>query len=267
MRFLPSAPATRLMPTSITVAPGLIQSPRTISGRPTAANRMSARRQTAGRSRVFECATVTVAFSASRSCDQRLADDVGAADHHGLHAFERAVHGLRQHDAAERRAGRRAPAARSRAARHSSDGSRRRPCRDRPRCSTLLAVDLLRQRKLHQDAVHRRIGVELLRPAPADRSRTRFPAGGDRTIACRLRPSASTCCAHRRRSPDFRRPARPRGPARALRCGDAPRSGCDRLAVDDPCACAPVFRPSDRRCRSMIRAVMVRSRLASLGPG
>ena len=67
MRFLPSAPLTRLMPTSITVAPGLIQSPRTISGRPTAANSRSARRATAGRSRVFECATVTVAFSASSS--------------------------------------------------------------------------------------------------------------------------------------------------------------------------------------------------------
>src|SRR5882724_12986679 len=34
---LPLAPGTRLMPTSITVAPGLIQSPRTISGRPIAA--------------------------------------------------------------------------------------------------------------------------------------------------------------------------------------------------------------------------------------
>ena len=39
------ASGTRLMPTSITVAPGLIQSPRTISGRPMAANSRSARRQ------------------------------------------------------------------------------------------------------------------------------------------------------------------------------------------------------------------------------
>ena len=36
-RVLPWSPGMRLMPTSITVAPGLIQSPRTISGRPTAA--------------------------------------------------------------------------------------------------------------------------------------------------------------------------------------------------------------------------------------
>ena len=37
-------------------------------GRPTAATRMSARRQTAGRSRVRECAIVTVQLSPSRSC-------------------------------------------------------------------------------------------------------------------------------------------------------------------------------------------------------
>src|SRR5664279_2415972 len=36
-RVLPSAAGKRLMPTSITVAPGLIQLPRTISGLPTAA--------------------------------------------------------------------------------------------------------------------------------------------------------------------------------------------------------------------------------------
>src|SRR3546814_2218408 len=41
--------STRLMPTSITVAPGFTQLPFTISGRPTAATRMSAPRQTAGR--------------------------------------------------------------------------------------------------------------------------------------------------------------------------------------------------------------------------
>src|SRR4029077_1538445 len=36
-RVLPSAAGSRLIPTSITVAPGLIQSPRTISALPTAA--------------------------------------------------------------------------------------------------------------------------------------------------------------------------------------------------------------------------------------
>ena len=50
---------------AITVAPGLIQSPRIISARPTAATRISARRQTPGRSRVRECAIVTVQLAAS----------------------------------------------------------------------------------------------------------------------------------------------------------------------------------------------------------
>lgn len=57
----------RLIPTSITVAPGETQSPRTISARPTAATRMSARRHSAGKSRVLECAIVTVAFAASNN--------------------------------------------------------------------------------------------------------------------------------------------------------------------------------------------------------
>ena len=39
-----------------------------VSARPTAATSTSARRQTAARSRVRECATVTVAFAASSSC-------------------------------------------------------------------------------------------------------------------------------------------------------------------------------------------------------
>ena len=41
----------RLIPTSITVAPGLIQSPPIISARPVAAIKMSARRHSAARSR------------------------------------------------------------------------------------------------------------------------------------------------------------------------------------------------------------------------
>ena len=62
---LPSA--LRLIPTSMTVAPGLIQSPGTISGRPMAAIRMSARRHSSARSLVRECATVTVASAVSSS--------------------------------------------------------------------------------------------------------------------------------------------------------------------------------------------------------
>ena len=68
-RVLPgSAPATRLIPTSITVAPGLSQAPVTISARPTAAITMSARRTTSARSLVRLWAMVTVQFSARSSC-------------------------------------------------------------------------------------------------------------------------------------------------------------------------------------------------------
>ncbi len=56
------------MPTSTTAAPSLIQSALTISGRPTAATRMSAWRQTADSSRVREWAMVTVQLSFSSSC-------------------------------------------------------------------------------------------------------------------------------------------------------------------------------------------------------
>ena len=56
------------MPTSITVAPGLIQSALTNSGLPMAATRISARRASAGRSRERECAMVTVALAASSNC-------------------------------------------------------------------------------------------------------------------------------------------------------------------------------------------------------
>ena len=56
------------MPTSMTMAPALIQSPRTISGRPTAATTISARRHSAGKSRLREWATVTVQLSASNNC-------------------------------------------------------------------------------------------------------------------------------------------------------------------------------------------------------
>ena len=65
---VPSDCSTRSWPTSMTVAPGLSQLPRIISGRPTAATTMSGRRTAAGRSRVREWATVTVQLSWSSSC-------------------------------------------------------------------------------------------------------------------------------------------------------------------------------------------------------
>ena len=74
----------RLMPTSITVAPGLTISPVTRRGEPTAATRTSARRQTSARSRVREWQTVTVACAFSEQARERPADQDGAADDHRL---------------------------------------------------------------------------------------------------------------------------------------------------------------------------------------
>jgi hypothetical protein len=62
---LPSA--SRLMPTSMTAAPGFTQSPRTRRGRPTAATSTSASAQSRARSRVREWAMVTVALRWRRS--------------------------------------------------------------------------------------------------------------------------------------------------------------------------------------------------------
>ena len=70
------------------------------------------------------------------------------------------MHGLGQHDAAERRAGRE----RRQAGREPADVHRMKAVDvlgGIDRVQDLLAVDLPRQRKLHQDAVHGRIGVEL----------------------------------------------------------------------------------------------------------
>ncbi|MNY65710.1 hypothetical protein D3C86_2030260 [compost metagenome] len=57
-----SSSSMRLMPTSMTVAPGFSQCPGTSRARPTAATRMSARRHSACRSRLREWAMVTVQF-------------------------------------------------------------------------------------------------------------------------------------------------------------------------------------------------------------
>ncbi len=87
---LARGPRIRFMPTSMTVAPGLIQSPRTISARPIAATTMSASRTTDGRSRVFEWAIVTVQFSSRRSCAIGLPTRVGAAEDHRVQPRESA---------------------------------------------------------------------------------------------------------------------------------------------------------------------------------
>ena len=62
----PSLTWIRLMPTSMTRAPGLIHSPLTMFGRPTAATRISALRHTPGKSLVRLWVIVTVAFAFSK---------------------------------------------------------------------------------------------------------------------------------------------------------------------------------------------------------
>ena len=94
----------RLMPTSMTVAPGLTQSPLTIRSRPTAAMSTSARRQTAARSRVREWQIVTVALAPEQQLGHRLAEEVRAPEDDRLGALELRAGLLEQQHHAGRRA-------------------------------------------------------------------------------------------------------------------------------------------------------------------
>ena len=230
------------MPTSITVAPGLTQSRRTISGLPTAANTRSARRQTAARSRVRECATVTVAFSASSSCTSGLPTMLERPITTASSPASESMHGLGQPHAAERRARRQRRQARRQA-----------PGIDRMKAvdvlgridggDHLLRVDLRRQRELHQDAVHGRIGVE-----PADQ-REQLGLGRGRRQPMIERPHAAAD-GHLHLAADIDLARRivadqhDREPGRDAAVADQPvhRVGDlaaqvrrDRLAVDDVC--------------------------------
>lgn len=100
-RDLPSVEGTRLIPTSMTQAPGLIHEPRTISGRPTAATRISAWRAIAAMSLDFECAIVTV-LATQQQLRHRLTNDVGAPDHHGVQPGDGSECTLDQHERADR---------------------------------------------------------------------------------------------------------------------------------------------------------------------
>ena len=157
--FVFPSTSIRLMPTSITVAPGLIQSPFTISGRPTAATTMSARRTTPGRSRVREWAIVTVQLSPSSKLGHRLADDVRPADHHGLHPRQVAVKVAQQHQAAKRRAGHHGLLPRPQQP-HVRDVEAVDVLRRVDGVDDEVGIEVLRQRQLDEDAVHRRVGVQ-----------------------------------------------------------------------------------------------------------
>ncbi len=67
--------------------------------------------------------------------------------------------------------------------------------------------------KLHQDAVHGGIGIELRDQRQQIGLRWCRRQHDARTTPCRLRDVIFSCCGHRLRSPDRCRPARPQAPA------------------------------------------------------
>ena len=204
----PTSPCSvRLMPTSITVAPGLIQSPRTISGRPTAAISTSARRQTSGRSRVREWQIVTVACCGQQQRGDRFADEVGAADDDRLGAHKRNVVAAEQFDHAgwsarpQSRKPLREPAGRD--GRQTVDVLARIDQRRQIR-----AVDVVRGRQLQQDS-----GDPLVRPE--------------------LRQQLLDLGRRRRRRQLMREPFDPHLRARLLLAGDVDRGR--RIVADENC--------------------------------
>ena len=103
--------ASRFMPTSTTTAPGRTKSAATKPGRPIATTSSSASRQSAGSSRVRECASVTVASRAVRSAAIGFADDVAAPEHDRPAARERDLVRVQQREDPRGRAGNEARAA------------------------------------------------------------------------------------------------------------------------------------------------------------
>ena len=161
----PGSPSMRLIPTSMTVAPGLIQSPLIISGRPTAATRISARRQTSGRFLVRAVRRGDGAVGTQQKLAHGFADDVGAADDDSVESGQVTQMILQQHQTAERGTGhqrRLGPLG----AGHEAAG-----IDDMEAVDVLvrvdgiddgLLVDLVGQWQLHQDAVHGRVVVQFL---------------------------------------------------------------------------------------------------------
>ena len=91
---------------------------------------------------------------------QRTADQIGAADDDGVHAFQRGVHALGQDDAAERRAGRQ----RGKSAGEASGIAGMQPVDILGGIDGVddgFGVQRFRQRQLHQNAVHGGIAIEL----------------------------------------------------------------------------------------------------------
>ena len=153
---------------------------------------------------------------------QRTADQVGAADDDGVHAFERGVHAFGQDDAAERRAGRQ----RGKAAGEASGIVRMQPVDVLGGIDGIddgFGIKRFRQRQLHQNAVHGRIAIERSDQRQQIALRDVGRQYSARTTPCRLPGSACACCGHR---PGWRgrcRPAPPRARASG-RCSPLTRA-------------------------------------------
>ncbi len=151
------------------------------------------------------------AVFAQQQLRHRLADDVRAADHDGAQARKVAQPVPQQHQAAERGAGHDALAA----GRQQADIGQVKAVDILGRIDggdDRVLVDLVGQGQLHQDAVHRRIGIELV-DQRQQLGLACLAAAGARRSSCRSSRSACPCCGHRPGWPDRRRPARRPGRA------------------------------------------------------
>ena len=172
----PTSPSSnRLIPTSITTAPGLMYPAPSSLGTPTAAIRTSARAQTAARSRSAS-GTSSPSRCARAAARDRLADEIRAADDDRLGALElepRSGRAVRSRRAACTAAGPACPEA-SRPAltgvSPSTSFSGRNERRQRPRRRAALG-----HRELEEDAADLGVGVQArrsaARPLPAGRRR------------------------------------------------------------------------------------------------
>ena len=215
-RLLPSGPATRWMPTSMTMAPGLIQLPlhhlRPADGGHHQVGAAHHGGQIAG-ARVGDGHR---AMLVEQQLRHRLADDVGAADHHRLEPREPRLDRLGQDQAAGRRARRQRLGAAGQPA--DVDGVEAVDVLGRvDRLDDLARVDVRRAAAAAPGCRARPGGGRARRSAPAAPPRACRPAACARRTACRPRASPWPWCARR---PGLRGPRRParrraRGSARA----------------------------------------------------
>ena len=111
-------------------------------------------------------------------------------------------------------------------------------------------VQLARQRALHEDPVHRRIGVELVDQRVELGLRRRRGQLVVERAACRPRPSARSCAARRSGSRD----RRPRAPSRGPAAGRRPRRAraLPRRRAREPTGRRPRRRGSVRSWRPRV---------------